>query len=99
MNEDLQKILTQINPRRFEILLQAARLGSSFTAAQFREVFPLGSSSLTRDLNALEAAGLLLADPSMTQARQGQRVVYQVAPDISQRFQDLADVVAQAYAR
>ncbi len=96
VDKETQKLLTHINPRRFALLLQAVRMGSTFTAPDFKEIYPSESSSLTRDLNALEAAGLLLASPPMSEPRQGQRVVYQVVPDLQQRFQQLADAVSQA---
>lgn len=90
-------MLGQLNPRRLSVLVRAAQLGI-FTAQQFRETYPSNASSLTRDLNALEAAGLVIATPPASEPRQGQRVTYRVAPDAPERFQRLADLVAEACA-
>ena len=91
-------LLAQVNPRRFALILRAAGVGRAFTAQEFRAAYPDEASSLTRDLNALEAAGLVLASPPASERRQGQRVAYQLAPDAPQRFQRVADLVANACA-
>lgn len=88
--------LSHLNPRRFELLLQAARLGGQFTAAQLREVAPEHASSLTRDLNALEAGGLLLASPSAAQPRQGRPVKFRLAPEAPELFARLSNLILEA---
>jgi len=88
--------LSHLNPRRFELLLQAARLGGQFTAAQLREVAPEHASSLTRDLNALEAGGLLLASPSAAQQRQGRPVQFRLAPETPELFAQLSNLISAA---
>lgn len=92
-----QAMLAHLNPRRLSVLVRSAQLGT-FTAQRFRETYPGDASSLTRDLNALEAAGLMIATPPASERRQGQRVAYRVAPDAPARFQRLADLVAHACA-
>lgn len=97
IGESELKMLAHLNPRRLAVLVRSAALGT-FTAQQFREAYPEAASSLTRDLNALEAAGLVVADPPQSARRQGQRVAYRVAPDTPERFQRLAELVAHACA-
>ena len=97
VGESEQLMLAHLNPRRLSVLVQGAQLGS-FTAQQFREAYPGDASSLTRDLNALEAAQLVVASPPASERRQGQRVSYRVPPDVPERFQRLADLVAHACA-
>lgn len=93
---DERTMLAQLNPRRLSVLLHAAELSEAFTAQQFKAIYPADASSLTRDLNALEAAGLVVATPPASARRQGQRVQYRIAPGTSARFQRLADLVAHA---
>ena len=88
--------LSHLNSRRFELLLHAARFGGAFTAPQLREVAPEHSSSLTRDLNALEAGGLLLATPSASEQRQGRPVKFQLAPETPELFARLAHLISEA---
>lgn len=97
VSESEQTMLAHLNPRRLSVLLRGAQLGT-FTAQKFRAAYPADASSLTRDLNALEAAGLVIASPPASERRQGQRVAYRVAPDTPERFQRLADLVAHACA-
>lgn len=73
--------LTQITPRRLELLMACARLPAGFTTADARAEMktPASSSaSLTRDLRALEAGGWLVARPSRREKRQGRTVRYRV---------------------
>lgn len=97
VGESEQMMLAHLNPRRLSVLVRGAQLGS-FTPQQFRAAYPGEASSLTRDLNALEAAGLVEATPPAAERKQGQRVWYRVAEDAPERFQRLADLVAHACA-
>ena len=90
--------LSQINPRRFGILVEAVRLGRPFMTADLREAAPASSLSLARDLNALEVGGLLRADPPREASRQGRPVTYSVAPLTLTVFRDLAAVIEAASA-
>lgn len=92
-----QAMLAHLNPRRLSVLVRSAQLGT-FTAQQFRETYPGDASSLTRDLNALEAAGLIEASPPASEHRQGQRVAYRVATGTPELFERLADLVKRACA-
>lgn len=94
-----RRMLTHLNPRRFELLLCAGRLGTTFTAPELREIAPEHSSSLTRDLNALEAAGLVVATPPASASRQGRTVTFRLNPEAPKRFARLADLMATAYSR
>lgn len=96
MTESEFALLHHMNPRRFAVLIHAASLGR-FTASDFRQAYPRYSSSLTRDLNALEAAGLLIADPPASVPRQGQHVLFTVAEDVPSRFIELANIVSDAW--
>jgi DNA-binding transcriptional ArsR family regulator len=71
----------------------------TFTAGELREISRSDASSLTRDLNALEAADLLVASPPAAERRQGQRTVYRVAEDAASRFRRLAELVDEASLR
>ena len=103
MNDDLHAVgaaasgLGQMNPRRFEVLLSCIRLGGEFTSTDLRAALRTSEPSLPRDLNALEATGLLDADPPASNARQGQRVRYTVAPRTREVFAALADEIEKAY--
>lgn len=88
--------LTHINPRRFALLLRAAKLGKPFTASQLKTAAPMHSSSLTRDLNSLEAAGLLIATPKASEPRQGRPVHFEVAPNAVDTFQSLHEKLLEA---
>ena len=90
--------LASLNPRRLQLLVNCARLGRPFTTKDLRGTYSEGLTSLTRDLNALENAQLLLANPSMSRARQGQRVTYSLAPDVPEKFAHLSALVADAWA-
>lgn len=90
--------LAHLNPRRLQLLLDAAVLGSPFTAKQLEFTHQLPPASLTRDLNALERAGLVIADPPMTTPRQGQRVTYALSPAAPAMFEQLSALVSDAWA-
>jgi DNA-binding transcriptional ArsR family regulator len=90
--------LGQINPRRFELLLVCISLGGPFSTKDLREALSSAEPSLPRDLGALEAAGLLRADPPRARARQGRPVTYTVAPETRTVFARLARLVEEAYA-
>lgn len=90
--------LGQLNRRRFEILLACIRLGGEFTTKDLREALPGSEPSLPRDLNALEDAGLLRADPPRAIARQGRPVTYTVAPQTRTVFAQIARLIEDAYA-
>lgn len=90
--------LARLNPRRFAILLACIQLGGTFTTKDLREALPSLESSLPRDLNALEEAGLLLANPPRKTARQGQPVTYRVAPQTRTVFAKISTLVEDAYA-
>jgi hypothetical protein len=90
------RMLSHLNPRRFELLLIAARFGGPFTAPQLREAAAGHSTSLTRDLNALEEAGLLIANPPASEPRQGRPVNFWLAPDVPELFARLSDLVSEA---
>lgn len=96
VDEATRQMLLHLNPRRFSLLLMAIRRGRAFTAGELREISRADASSLTRDLNALEAAELLIASPPAAERRQGQRTVYNVAPDVASRFHRLAELVDEA---
>lgn len=96
LSEAESQMLSHLNPRRFELLLSAARLGGPFTAPQLREAAAGQSTSLTRDLNALEEAGLLIANPPASQPRQGRPVHFQLAPDVPELFARLSALVSEA---
>lgn len=90
--------LSQLNPRRFGILVEAVRIGRPFVTRDLREAAPAASLSLARDLNALESGGLLRADPPRGASRQGRPVTYSVAPVALTVFRDLAAVIESASA-
>ena len=96
LSEAEARALSHLNPRRFELLLRAARLGEPFTAPQLREAAPEHASSLTRDLNALEAGGLLLASPSAAEPRQGRPVQFRLAPETPALFARLSTLISEA---
>ena len=96
VDDSTRMMLTHLNPRRFSLLLLAMGHAETFTAGELREISRSDASSLTRDLNALEAADLLVASPPAAERRQGQRTVYRVAEDAASRFRHLADLVSQA---
>lgn len=101
MGKDLsdaeQLLLSHINPRRFDLLLSAARLGGTFTAPEIKAAAPAqSSSSLTRDLNALEAGGLLLATPAAGEPRQGRPVQFRLAPGVPALFGKLGQRLTDA---
>lgn len=100
LSEQERLVLSHLNARRFELLLIAAQFEDSFTAQELKAVAPTQSStSLTRDLNALEAAGLLVATPSASEPRQGRPVVFRIAPGASALFAQLAQRVADSIMR
>ena len=68
VDEATRRMLTHLNPRRFSLLLLAVSQAETFTAGELREISRSDASSLTRDLNALEAAELLVASPSVARA-------------------------------
>lgn len=93
-------LLSHINARRFDLLLSAARLGGTFTAPEIKAAAPAqSSSSLTRDLNALEAAGLLIATPAAGESRQGRPVRFRLAPGVPDLFVALAQRLTEASKR
>lgn len=87
---DERVVLDHLTARRFELLLAAVRLGASFTAQDVRAGYEAAPSSLSRDLAALEAAGLLIGDPPATRSRQGRQVRYTVADAPASVFLRLA---------
>ena len=95
---DALTALSQLNPRRFDLLLACIRLGGAFTTTELRGAQPELAPSLSRDLGALEVAGLVLADPPRAIARQGRPVTYTVAPLARTVFSELAGLVDEAYA-
>lgn len=96
VDEATRRMLTHLNPRRFSLLLLAMSHAETFTAGELRELSRSDASSLTRDLNALEAAELVVASPPAAERRQGQRTVYRVAEDAASRFRRLAELVDEA---
>lgn len=90
-------VLSQMNPRRFEVLLICMTLTEPFTATDIRDALPLAEPSLPRDLNALEDGGLLTADPPKSESRQGRVVLYWVAPRTQTVFRGIADLVDSAW--
>ena len=98
VDEAAKLTLTYLNPRRFALLMSAISLREPFAASDLREAAHAESSSLTRDLNALEASGLLVASPPAAARRQGQRVEYRVAADAALRFRRLAELVDDAWS-
>ena len=90
-------VLGQLNHRRFLILLACIRIRGEYTTRELRDRLVTSAASLPRDLTALELAGLLVADPPHTVARQGQPVRYHVAPQMRTVFADIAKLVAEAY--
>lgn len=96
LSEAEARALSHLNPRRFELLLHAAEFGGPFTAPQLREVAPEHATSLTRDLNALEAGGLLVATPSASEQRQGRPVKFRLAPGTPELFARLSALISEA---
>lgn len=96
---DAPMILTCLNPRRFELLLYAARLGGAFTVAELRQAVPAShSTSIGRDVVALETNGLLIGDPPVsTSPRQGHTVTYTVPSYVPDLFDALASAVKEAW--
>jgi DNA-binding transcriptional ArsR family regulator len=91
-------VLGHVTPRRFELLLRAAKLTQPFTASDLKRSAPdVPGRTVSLDLGALEAAGLITADPSADQPRQGRPVVYTIAPDVPDVFARLASVVSVAW--
>lgn len=97
LSEAERMLLTHINARRFDLLLSAARLGGTFTAPEIKAAAPAqSSSSLTRDLNALEAGGLLIASPAAGEPRQGRPVRFRLAPGVPALFGKLSQRLDEA---
>ncbi len=90
--------LSQMNPRRFDLLLGCIGQGRPFTVADLRASVADTTPSLPRDLNALETGGLLIADPPRSFDRQGRPVTYTVAPLAYRAFRDLAAAIESASA-
>lgn len=93
-------VLDYLTARRFELLLAAIRLQRPFTAQELRRAAgELSTSSLGRDLTALEAAGLITGDPPAGRPRQGRAVRYTVTETPVAVFQELVGAISVTVQR
>lgn len=93
----LATALDQLSARRFALFLCCLTFRDEpFTTRDLRERLEGPSPALARDLLGLEDAGLLVATPPRTAARQGRPVTYRVAPEAVGLFHALAALVDEA---
>ncbi|MGO2520384.1 MAG: hypothetical protein ACTH8F_09695 [Microbacterium sp.] len=92
-------VLECLNPRRMRLLLQAAALGGEVTAPELHQALrDIPVRTISTDMNVLEHAGLVRANPPIGQPRRGRIPVhYRVSPDVPAVFQQLTTLVHDAW--
>lgn len=105
MTPDEAAALGNLNPRRYDLLLQCLTLEEPFTAADVSEALRCAGtetvtpSSLSRDLRGLEAGGLLCGEPGMKEARRGRTVHFRTTALAEKLFAQLDEHVRSALER
>lgn len=99
LNADQSAALSQLSPRRIELLFRCLSFPGPFTVADVRHSYPPGDDAvqyLSRDVGALETGRLLMADPPRSSSRQGRTVHFSVTDVAVSLFRELEALTVQA---
>lgn len=94
-------MLECVNPRRMRLLLAAAALGGEVTIPELHQaVRDVPMRTISTDMNVMESAGLVRANPPIGQPRRGRIPVhYRVAADVPAVFDELNKLFHDAWPK